>query len=142
MDFPEWQRVLDTNLTAVYRVTQAMLESIPENGSIINITSAVALRGFPGLTHYTASKAGIIGFTRALCKELGPRRIRVNAVAPGLIETDQARGLTAESRARHEGMIAFGRLGKADEVAGPVLFLASDLSRYVTGQTLIVDGGI
>jgi NAD(P)-dependent dehydrogenase (short-subunit alcohol dehydrogenase family) len=92
--------------------------------------------------HYTASKAGVIGLTRALCKELGPRGIRVNAVAPGVIDTDQAAGLSEEGRDRYSSMTALGRLGTARDVAGAVLFLASDLAGYVSGLTLTVDGGI
>lgn len=142
MPLAEWQRILHTNLTGLYLVTQSMLDLIPAGGSIINITSAVAMRGMVGRTHYTASKAGVIGFTRSLCKEVGPRDIRVNAIAPGIIETDQVAGLTPEGRARYGNLTALGRLGHPDEIAGAALFLASDLSRYVSGVTLNVDGGI
>ena len=142
MPLDEWQRILHTNLTGLYLVTQALLDLIPAGGSIINVTSAVAMRGMVGRTHYTASKAGVIGFTRSLCKEVGPRDIRVNAIAPGIIETDQVAGLTPEGRARYGNLTALGRLGRPDEIAGAALFLASDLSRYVSGVTLNVDGGI
>jgi 3-oxoacyl-[acyl-carrier protein] reductase len=142
MALEEWQRVLHVNLTGLFLVTQAVLDLIPAGGSVINVTSAVALRGMVGRTHYTASKAGIIGFTRSLCKELGPRDIRVNAIAPGIIETDQVAGLTPEGRARYGNITALGRLGDPDEIAGVALFLASDLSRYVSGMTINVDGGI
>ena len=142
MALEEWQRVLHVNLTGLFLVTQAVLDLIPAGGSVINVTSAVALRGMVGRTHYTASKAGIIGFTRSLCKELGPRDIRVNAIAPGIIETDQVSGLTPEGRARYGNLTALGRLGHPDEIAGVALFLASDLSRYVSGMTINVDGGI
>src|SRR5207245_7824086 len=138
----EWHRVMDTNLTAVYLVTKAALPRMGEGGSIVNITSAVAMRGMPGRTHYISSKAGLIGMTRALCKELGPRGIRVNAVAPGIIETDQAAGLTPEQRTRYANLAALARLGNPDDLANVVLFLASDLSRFVSGVTLNVDGGI
>jgi 3-oxoacyl-[acyl-carrier protein] reductase len=138
----EWRRVIDTNLTGIYLVTKAVLEAMPAGGSIINITSAVGLRGMVGRTHYTASKTGIIGFTRSLCKEVGPSGIRANAIAPGIIETDQTSGLTDEGRARYEKLTALNRLGDPDEIAGATLFFASDLSSYVSGVTINVDGGI
>jgi NAD(P)-dependent dehydrogenase (short-subunit alcohol dehydrogenase family) len=142
LDLDEWHRVLNTNLTGLYLVTKAVADAIPEHGSVINVGSAVALRGMVGRTHYASSKAGAIGFTRALTKELGPRGIRVNLIAPGIIETDQAAGLTPESRARYAGLAALNRLGNADDIAGVALFLASDLSRFVSGMTINADGGI
>jgi 3-oxoacyl-[acyl-carrier protein] reductase len=142
MSLSEWRRVLDTNLTSMYLITRAALDAIPEGGSVINITSAVAMVGMPGGTHYTASKTGVIGFTRSLCKELGPRGIRANALAPGIIETDQAAGLTPEQRTRYVKLAALARLGNPEDIANVVLFLASDLSRFVSGVTLNVDGGI
>jgi NAD(P)-dependent dehydrogenase (short-subunit alcohol dehydrogenase family) len=142
LDLEEWRRIIDTNLTALYLVTKAVVDAIPEGGSVINVGSAVAMRGMVGRTHYASSKAGAIGFTRALCKELGPRGIRVNLIAPGIIETDQASGLTPEGRARYGALAALARLGTADEVAGVALFLASDLSGFVSGMTINVDGGI
>ena len=142
MDLAEWRRVIDTNLTSMYLVTRAVLDLIPQGGSVINITSAVAMVGMVGRTHYTASKTGVVGFTRSLCKEVGPRGIRANAVAPGIIETDQAAGLTPEQRARYSNLAALARLGAPDDIAGVVLFLASDLSRFVSGVTMNVDGGI
>jgi NAD(P)-dependent dehydrogenase (short-subunit alcohol dehydrogenase family) len=142
LELEEWQRVLNTNLTGVYLVTRSVLDMIPDGGSIINVGSAVATVGMVGRTHYTASKSGIIGFTRSLCKELGSRGIRVNGIAPGIIETDQASGMTAEQRARYENLAALRRLGRSDDVADAVLFLASDLSRFVSGVMINVDGGI
>jgi 3-oxoacyl-[acyl-carrier protein] reductase len=142
LELEEWQRVLEVNLTGVYLVTRGVMDLMPEGASVINVTSAVAMRGMVGRTHYTASKAGIIGFTRSLCKELGPRGIRVNAIAPGIIETDQVAGLTDEQRARYGGLAALGRLGQPDEIAGAALFLATDLSSFVSGVTMNVDGGI
>ena len=142
LDLAEWRRVVDTNLTSMYLVTRAALDAIPKGGSVINVTSAVAAVGMVGRTHYTASKAGVIGFTRSLCKELGPRGIRANAIAPGIIQTDQAGNLTPEQQARYANLAALARLGQADDIAGPVLFFASDLSQFVSGVTLNVDGGI
>jgi NAD(P)-dependent dehydrogenase (short-subunit alcohol dehydrogenase family) len=142
LDLDEWRRVLDTNLTGLYLTTKRAVETMPEGGSIIIIGSGVALRGMPGRVHYASSKAGAVGMTRALCKELGPRGIRTNLIAPGIIETDQTSGLTGEGRQRYERLTALGRLGEPDDIADAVLFLASDLSRYVTGQTIYVDGGI
>ena len=142
LDLDEWRRVLDTNLTGLFLVTKRVVEAMPEGGSIVIIGSGVALRGMPGRVHYASSKAGAVGMTRALCKELGPRGIRTNLIAPGIIETDQTSGLTPEGRARYERLTALQRLGEAEDIADTVLFLASDLSRYVTGQTIYVDGGI
>jgi NAD(P)-dependent dehydrogenase (short-subunit alcohol dehydrogenase family) len=142
LDLAEWRRIIDTNLTSIFLVVQRALPSMEAGGSIINITSAVGLKGMVARTHYTASKAGVIGFTRSLAKEVGPKGIRANAIAPGIIETDQTSGLTAEGRARYQNMIGLGRLGRPDEIAGAVLFLASDLSSYVNGETLTVDGCI
>jgi 3-oxoacyl-[acyl-carrier protein] reductase len=142
LELDEWRRVIDTNLTAVYLVTKAALPAMGEGASIVNITSAVAMRGMPARTHYISSKAGLIGFTRALCKEVGPRGIRVNAVAPGIIETDQTAGLDEAGRARYSGLAALNRLGRPEEIADLVLFLTSDLSSFVSGQTINVDGGI
>jgi 3-oxoacyl-[acyl-carrier protein] reductase len=138
----EWHRVIDTNLTAVYLVAKAALEVMGDGGSIVNITSAVAMRGMPGRVHYISSKAGLIGLTRALCKEVGRRGIRVNAVAPGIIETDQTSELDEAGRARYSGLAALNRLGGAEEVASVALFLASDQASFVSGVTLNVDGGI
>jgi NAD(P)-dependent dehydrogenase (short-subunit alcohol dehydrogenase family) len=142
LELDEWRRIIDTNLTGIYLVTRGILGAIPAGGSIINITSAVGLRGMVGRTHYTSSKTGVIGFTRSLAKEVGPRGIRVNAIAPGIIETDQTSGLNDEGRARYEKLTALARLGDPDEIAGATLFFASDLSSYVSGVTMNVDGGI
>jgi 3-oxoacyl-[acyl-carrier protein] reductase len=142
LELDEWHRVLDTNLTAVFLVAKAALPLMGEGGSIVNITSAVAMRGMPGRTHYISSKAGLIGLTRALCKEVGRRGIRVNALAPGIIETDQTSDLDEAGRARYSGLAALNRLGGPEEIASVALFLASDLASFVSGVTLNVDGGI
>jgi 3-oxoacyl-[acyl-carrier protein] reductase len=142
MDLAEWRRVLDTNLTSIFLVTRAAVPRMPDGSSIINLTSAAAMVGMVARTHYTSSKSGVMGFTRSLCKELGPRQIRVNAVAPGIIDTDQASGLNETQRQRYAGLAALNRLGDGDDVAGATLFLASDLSKFVNGVILNVDGGI
>jgi NAD(P)-dependent dehydrogenase (short-subunit alcohol dehydrogenase family) len=95
-----------------------------------------------GRTHYTASKAGVVGFNRSLCKEVGERGIRANVIAPGIIETDQVGGLSPEVRRRYEQLAALGRLGRPEDVAAAAVWLASDLSRFVSGTTVVVDGGI
>jgi len=142
----EWHRVVDTNLTAAFLVVQKTLPLLSRGASVVNIGSRAAAVGIPLRSHYTAAKAGMAGLTRSLCKELGPRGIRVNMVAPGMIETEEAAALSAADRekytAKYQQMFALGRFGRPDDVAGAVLFLASDLARYVTGETLHVDGGI
>jgi 3-oxoacyl-[acyl-carrier protein] reductase len=142
LEFEEWKRVVDTNLTSMYLVTRAVAEVMPEGGSIINIGSGVASVGMPARTHYGSSKAGVLGFTRALTKELGSKGIRANMINPGIIETDQVAGLTPEQRTRYESMASLGRLGAPDDIANVALFLASDMSSFVSGATIAVDGGI
>jgi 3-oxoacyl-[acyl-carrier protein] reductase len=138
----EWQRVIDHNITSVYLVTHAALGLVADGGSVITVGSSVGLRGRARGVHYGASKAAVVGFTRALCKEAGARGIRVNAVAPGLTETEPGAGLPPEAVTRIVGMTALGRIGHPDDVAGAVLFLAGDTSRYISGVTLNVDGGV
>ncbi|HEU5106996.1 MAG TPA: SDR family NAD(P)-dependent oxidoreductase [Micromonosporaceae bacterium] len=138
----EWHRVLDHNVTSAYLVTQAMLELLSDGASVVNVGSSVALRGRVLGVHYTASKAALIGLTRALCKELGPRAIRVNTVAPGLTETEPGAGLPPAAVERIVGMTALGRICQPEDVAGAVLFLVGDTSRYISGVTLNVDGGV
>ncbi|WP_089099010.1 SDR family NAD(P)-dependent oxidoreductase [Streptomyces hyaluromycini] len=142
----EWSRILDTNLTASYRVIQQALPLLGAGSSVINIGSRGAAAGIPLRAHYTAAKAALIGLTRSLAKELGPQGIRVNVVAPGVIETEAFDDMPADRaaglRATYAQKTALARLGTVDELAGPVLFLLSDLSTYVTGETVNVDGGI
>lgn len=142
LDEDEWHRVLEHNVTVTYRVSRAALPVMDDGGSIINVGSSVALRGRVAGVHYTASKAALIGFTRALCKEVGPRGIRVNSVAPGLTETEPGAGLPPQAVERIVGMTALGRICQPDDVAGAVLFLAGDTSRYISGATLNIDGGV
>ncbi|MGW3124403.1 SDR family NAD(P)-dependent oxidoreductase [Streptomyces sp. NPDC001107] len=142
----EWSRVLDTNLTASYRIIQQALPLLGAGASVINVGSRGAAAGIPLRAHYTAAKAAVIGLTRSLAKELGGRGIRVNVIAPGVIETEAFDTLPAERaeglRATYSQKTALARLGRVDELAAPVLFLLSDLSAYITGETLNVDGGI
>jgi 3-oxoacyl-[acyl-carrier protein] reductase len=142
LDEAEWRRMFDHNVTATYLVTHAALELLADGASVINVGSSVALRGRANGVHYTASKAALIGLCRALSKDLGPRGIRVNTVAPGLTETEPGAGLPAAVVERIAGMTALGRIGQPEDVAGAVLFLAGDTSRYISGATLNVDGGI
>jgi 3-oxoacyl-[acyl-carrier protein] reductase len=138
----EWQEVVDTNLSSAYRVTQAMLPLLREGASVVNVGAAVAMRGLATRSHYGAAKAGVIGLTRALAKELGPLGVRVNAVAPGVVETEPQAGLPGPIYDRLRGATAFNRLARPEEVAGVVLFLAGPMAGYVTGATICVDGGI
>jgi 3-oxoacyl-[acyl-carrier protein] reductase len=138
----EWHRVLDHNVTSAYLVTQAALEVLTDGGSVVNIGSAAALRGRPAGVHYSASKAALIGFTRALCKEVGSRQIRVNTVAPGVTETEPGGGLPPQVLDRIVAMTPLGRICRPEDVAEAVMFLAGDQSRFITGVTLNVDGGI
>ncbi|MGW0520099.1 SDR family NAD(P)-dependent oxidoreductase [Crossiella sp. NPDC003009] len=136
----EWSRILDTNLTAAYLLTQRALPLLALGGSVVFVGSRAASVGVPMRAHYTAAKAGLTGLTRSLAKELGPCGIRVNVVAPGVIETE--RQLPVEVTERYRNLTALGRLGRPDEVGGVVLFLASGLASYLTGETIQVDGGI
>ncbi|RMD69520.1 MAG: 3-oxoacyl-ACP reductase FabG [Gammaproteobacteria bacterium] len=140
----EWASVIDTNLTAVYRLSKACLKGMMKarRGRIINIASVVAVMGNAGQTNYAAAKAGMLGFTKALAREVAPRGITVNAVAPGFIETDMTRALPEERRRALLQMIPLGRLGDPLEVAHAVAFLASPEAAYVTGTTLHVNGGM
>jgi 3-oxoacyl-[acyl-carrier protein] reductase len=137
----DWHRIINTNLTAAYLLVQRALPLLSEGASVINIGSRSAMVGVPLRAHYTASKAGLVGLTRSLAKELGSRKIRVNIVAPGVIEPENE-PLPEEVVAKYTKLTALGRLGRPHEIAGAVLFLASDLSSYVTGETINVDGGI
>lgn len=137
-----WQQALDSNLTSVYLITQAALDFLRTGASIINVSACLAAVGMRGKAHFTAAKAGVIGFSRSVCKELGPKNIRVNVVAPGVIGSGDMAHLSAEQRGRYAYLAALGRLGQPEEVANVVLFLASDLSSFMTGATIPVDGGV
>lgn len=140
----EWDAILDTNLKSVYRLSKACLRSMfkARKGRIISITSVVGYTGNAGQSNYAAAKAGIVGFTHALAREIGSRNITVNAVAPGFIETDMTRALSDEQRAALTGQIPLGRLGSVADVARAVAFLASGDAAYITGMTLHVNGGM
>lgn len=140
----DFDAVIDTNLRGVYLCTKAALRPMTKarSGRIINITSVVGLIGNAGQSNYAAAKAGIIGFTRAVAREMASRNITVNAVAPGYIETELTAGLGDQVRAAILEAIPLGRLGTPQDVANLVCFLASDAAAYITGQTLTVDGGM
>ena len=140
----EWHEVLNTNLTGTFNLTRCAVVTFLRRkaGSIINITSVSGLQGIKGQTNYAASKAGIIGFTRSLAKEVAPRGVTVNAIAPGFIETQMTQELTEARNKEALGQIPLKRFGKVEEVAALAWFLATDEARYITGQTLVVDGGL
>ncbi len=140
----QWEDIIDTNLSSVYRMTKAVLRGMMKarKGRIINIASVVALTGNPGQTNYCAAKAGMLGFTKSLAREIGSRNVTVNAVAPGLIDTDMTRELADEQRQALIGQIPLNRLGEAVDVAGAVAFLAGPEASFITGETLHVNGGM
>lgn len=140
----EWDDILETNLKSVYRLSKGVLRSMMKAryGRIINITSVIGATGNSGQTNYAAAKAGVVGFSKALAREVGSRNITVNCVAPGFIDTDMTRALSEDVRAGLLGQIPLGRLGHVDDVAHAVVFLASATASYITGCTLHVNGGM
>ena len=140
----DWDAIMDTNLKSVFKASKAVLRAMMKarGGRIINIASVVGAMGNAGQTNYAAAKAGIMGFTKSMAREVGSRGITVNCVAPGFIDTDMTRALPQEQRDALVGQIALGRLGDAQDIADAVLFLASDKASYITGQTLHVNGGM
>ncbi len=140
----QWDEVLDTNLKSAFALTKSAMRPMmkAKSGSIINITSVVGITGNAGQANYAASKAGMIGLTKSVAKELGSRNIRCNAIAPGFIETEMTEALTPEVRAEWVKGIALKKGGSPEDVANCVLFLASDMSAYISGQTINVCGGM
>lgn len=144
MSDEEWFDVINTNLSAVYRLSKAVLRGMMKArwGRIVNVGSVVGSMGNPGQANYAATKAGVAGFARSLASEVGSRGITVNTVAPGFIDTDMTRGLPDEQKADLLNLIPLGRLGKPEEIAAVVCFLASDAGGYVSGETIQVNGGM
>ena len=140
----EWDDIINTNLTSVYRMSKACLRSMTKakKGRIISISSVVGASGNAGQTNYAAAKAGLVGFSKSLAREIGSRNVTVNVVAPGFIDTDMTRELSEDQRNNLLHGIPLGRLGQPAEIAGAVLFLASPLGAYVTGETIHVNGGM
>jgi 3-oxoacyl-[acyl-carrier protein] reductase len=140
----EWDDIMNTNLTSVYKMSKAVLRGMMKKkaGRIISITSVVGAMGNAGQTNYAAAKAGIMGFTKSLAREVGTRGITVNAVAPGFIQTDMTDALPEEQKASLASQIPLGRLGSPDEIAQTVLFLAGEGGSYITAQTIHVNGGM
>ena len=140
----EWDDIMNTNLASVYKMSKSVLRGMMKKkaGRIISISSVVGAMGNAGQTNYAAAKAGIMGFTKSLAREVGARGITVNAVAPGFIETDMTDSLPEEQREALSKQIPMGRLGTTEEIAGTVLFLASDAAAYITAQTIHVNGGM
>lgn len=140
----EWDVIIETNLTSLYRMSKACIRTMTKarKGRIINISSIVGVTGNAGQTNYSAAKAGVIGFTRALAREVGGRNITVNAIAPGFIDTDMTRALNDDQRNHLLRQIPLNRLGQPEEIAHAVAFLASPEAAYITGTTLHVNGGM
>ncbi|MEQ8206673.1 MAG: 3-oxoacyl-ACP reductase FabG [Woeseia sp.] len=140
----EWDDVLATNLSGVYRVCRGAVRGMMKAryGRIVNIASVIGVMGNAGQANYAAAKAGIIGFSKSLARELGSRNITVNVVAPGFIDTDMTRVLPEEQRTALLGQVPLGRLGDADDIANAVVFLCSDAAAYITGETMHVNGGM
>ena len=144
MKMEDWQKVIDINLTGVFVASQIVSSDMirKKSGSIINMSSISGVHGEGGQVNYSASKAGLIGYTKALCKEVGSRGVRVNAVAPGFIDTEMTQAVKQEIRDGWVQQIPLRRAGQVEDVANTVLFLASDMSTYITGQVIGVDGGL
>lgn len=140
----DWQSVIDTNLTAIYHLSKACLRTMMKAryGRIITITSVVGLTGNAGQANYAAAKAGVIGFSKSLAREVGSRGITVNTIAPGFIETDMTQTIPDAQRTALLQQIPLNRTGKTDDIASAVVFLASDAASYITGETLHVNGGM
>jgi 3-oxoacyl-[acyl-carrier protein] reductase len=137
----EWQSVIDTNLTGVFTMSKAVLPHLRPDGRIVNLASIAAIVGFFGQANYAAAKAGVIGLTKVLSRELGRKGITVNAVAPGVVLTDMGKSIPEEVRAEMLKNIPLGKFGEPQDIANAILFLASPMASYITGQTIQVNGG-
>ncbi len=144
MSLEDWDAVIRTNLTSAFLVSRAVARHMIKrrSGSIVNVSSVVGITGNGGQTNYSSSKAGLIGFTKSLAREVGSRGVRVNALAPGFIETSMTEKISAELKEKMKAGIPLGRAGTSEDVASAALFLCCDLSGYVTGEVLKVDGGM
>jgi 3-oxoacyl-[acyl-carrier protein] reductase len=140
----DWSEVIETDLTGVFNTTRACIITFlkQKNGNIVNISSVSGIHPLPGQVNYAAAKAGVIGFTKSLAKEVAPYNIRVNAVAPGFVDTDMTAALSETYKEKAIKMIPLGRFGTSDEVAQAVAFLVSEASQYITGQVIQIDGGL
>ncbi len=141
MSAQEWTDVIDTNLTGVFNCCQAAMPHLAEGAAIINVASLSAVTGFFGQANYASAKAGVITLTKVLCKELARQNIRVNAVAPGVVDTEMGKSIPEENRQAMIKMVPLGRFAEPREIGDVILFLASDLASYVTGQTIHINGG-
>lgn len=140
----QWDEIINTNLNSIFRMSKAVIRPMMKKrtGRIINISSVVGATGNPGQTNYAAAKAGLVGFSKSLAREIGSRNITVNTVAPGFIDTDMTRELSEQQKDSLTSQIPLGRLGRPDEIAAAVLFLASPSAAYITGETIHVNGGM
>ena len=141
MSQSEWSDVIDTNLTGVFNSCKAAIDHLNDGAAIINVASLAAVTGFFGQSNYASAKAGVVALTKVLSKELARQNIRVNAIAPGVVDTEMGKSIPEENRQAMIKMIPLARFGEPSEIADVVLFLASDLSSYVTGQTIHINGG-
>ncbi len=144
MSEEDWDSVMNINLKSCFYICQAATKIMMKarSGSIINVSSVVGLIGNPGQTNYAASKAGMIGFSKSLAREIASRNVRVNCIAPGFIDTNMTHALGEDKKGQVSGSIPMGRMGTPDEVASAALFLASSMSSYMTGQVMTIDGGL
>ena len=140
----DWNDVINANLNGTYRICKLALKTMMKQryGRIINISSVVGLTGNPGQTNYAASKAGVIGFTKSLAREVGSRNITANIIAPGLIQTDMTDALTSEQAEKMLAQVPLKRFGQVEEIAAMVVYLASDSASYITGETININGGM